>query len=155
MRTAFDFAPLYRSGIGFDRIVDMLENASRVTTIDNWPPYDIARLSEDAYRITVAVAGFMQGDMSVTQEQNTLVVDGAKPEDNREYLYRGIARRPFQLRFQLADHVKVTAATLENGLLTIELKRDIPEQMKPRRIEIVNAGLASERRPVEAQRRAA
>jgi molecular chaperone IbpA len=140
MRTAFDFSPLYRSSIGFDRIVDLLENSSRVTTIDNWPPYDIARTGEDAYRITMAVAGFSQDELSVTHEPNILVVAGERTgEDNVDYLHRGIAGRPFQRRFELADHVKVVGANLANGLLTIDLKREVPEEMKPRRIEIGNA----------------
>ena len=138
MRTAFDFSPLYRSSIGFDRVFDLLENASRATTtIDNWPPYDIARTGEDDYRITMAVAGFSQDELSMTQEQNMLVVSGQKSgDDTGEYLHRGIAGRTFQRRFQLADHVKVTGAGLENGLLTIDLKREIPEEMKPRHITI-------------------
>ena len=137
MRTAFDFSPLYRSSIGFDRVFDLLENASRTTTIDNWPPYDIARTGEDDYRITMAVAGFNRDELSMTQERNMLVVSGQKSgEDTGEYLHRGIAGRTFQRRFQLADHVRVTGARLENGLLTIDLKREIPEEMKPRRIEI-------------------
>ncbi len=139
MRTAFDFSPLYRSSIGFDRIADLLENASRVTTIDNWPPYDIARAGEDTYRITMAVAGFSQEELSVTYEPNILVVVGERAgEDDGVYLHRGIAGRPFQRRFELADHVKVVGANLANGLLTIDLKREIPEEMKPHRIEIGN-----------------
>jgi molecular chaperone IbpA len=140
MRTAFDFSPLYRSSIGFDRVFDLLENASQATAVDNWPPYDIARTGEDAYRITMAVAGFGQDELSITQERNLLLVSGQKPaEDGGEYLHRGIAGRAFQRRFELADHVKVTGAGLENGLLTIDLKREIPEEMKPRRIEIGSA----------------
>jgi len=137
MRTAFDFSPFYRSSIGFDRVFDLLENANRLTSIDNWPPYDIARTGDDAYRISMAVAGFAQSDLSITQQQNMLVVAGQKSaEDNGEYLHRGIARRDFERRFELADHVKVAGAALENGLLTIDLKREVPEAMKPRRIEI-------------------
>ena len=114
MRTAFDFSPLYRSSIGFDRVFDLLENASRATTtIDNWPPYDIARTGEDDYRITMAVAGFSQDDLSMTQEQNMFVVSGQKSDDDSgEYLHRGIAGRTFQRRFQLADHVRVIGAGL-------------------------------------------
>ena len=154
MRTAFDFTPLFRSSVGFDRIVDMLENASRATAVDNWPPYDIARTGEDDYRITMAVAGFSQDELSITQEQNVLMVSGHKAEeDTGEYLHRGIAGRTFQRRFQLADHVKVTGAVLENGLLTIDLKREIPEEMKPRRIEIGSGGTATRR--IEAGKQAA
>jgi len=137
MRTAFDFSPLYRSSIGFDRVFDLLENASRVTTIDNWPPYDIIKTGEDDYRISMAVAGFSEDELTITQDQNMLVLSGQKAnEDEGQYLHRGIAGRTFQRRFELADHVKVTGAGLANGLLTVELKREVPEEMKPRRIAI-------------------
>jgi molecular chaperone IbpA len=143
MRTTFDFSPLFRSGIGFDRMLNALENASRVASIDNWPPYDIVKESDDDYRITMAVAGFGQDDLTITQEQNLLWVMGQKSaemEGNAEHLYRGIAGRPFQRRFELADHVRVVGASLVNGLLTIELKRELPEEMKPRRIAIATQG---------------
>lgn len=137
MRTTFDFSPLFRSSVGFDRLVNALEAASRVESIDNWPPYDIAKTGEDNYRITMAVAGFSEDELSVTQEQNMLLVAGKKSADeNAQYLHRGIAGRSFQRRFQLADHVRVEGATLVNGLLTIDLRREIPEEMKPRRIAI-------------------
>jgi len=137
MRTNFDLTPLFRSSIGFDRMLNALEAASRVESIDNWPPYDIAKLGEDDYRITIAVAGFSQDELTITQEQNMLMVSGQKPgEENSQYLHRGIAWRAFQRRFELADHVKVAGASLVNGLLTIDLKRETPEEMKPRRIEI-------------------
>ncbi|RUV93230.1 Hsp20 family protein [Mesorhizobium sp. M1A.F.Ca.IN.022.07.1.1] len=137
MRTSFDFSPLFRSSIGFDRMLNALETASRIETVDNWPPYDIAKSGEDDYRITMALAGFSQDELAITQEQNMLMVSGQKAgEDNGEYLHRGIAGRAFQRRFELADHVKVVDASLVNGLLTIDLKREIPEEMKPRRIEI-------------------
>lgn len=137
MRTTLDFAPLYRSSIGFDRMFSLLENASRVQSIDNWPPYDIVKTGEDDYQITMAVAGFAQDELSLTFEPNLLVVEGRKAGDEeRQYLHRGIAGRTFQRRFELAEHVKVAGASLLNGLLTIELKRDVPEAMKPRRIEI-------------------
>ncbi|KQZ31828.1 molecular chaperone Hsp20 [Mesorhizobium sp. Root552] len=137
MRTAYDFSPLYRSSIGFDRVFDMLENASRTPSVDNWPPYDITRTGEDAYRITMAVAGFGQDELSIVHEPNLLVVSGERAaDDNGEYLHRGIAGRPFERRFELADHVRVTGASLVNGLLTIDLQREIPEEMKPRKIEI-------------------
>lgn len=137
MRTSLDFSPLSRSSVGFDRVLNLLENASRVETIDNWPPYDIAKVDDDDYRITMAAAGFSQDELAITHEPNRLVVTGQKaPEETGQYLHRGIAGRSFQRRFDLADHVKVTGANLTNGLLTIELKREIPEAMKPRRIEI-------------------
>jgi len=157
MRTTFDFTPLFRSSIGFDRMLHALEAASRVETIDNWPPYDIAKLGENDYRITMAVAGFNQDGLTITQEQNMLMVSGKKAgEDGGHYLHRGIAGRDFQRRFELADHVKVTGANLADGLLTIDLKREIPEEMKPRRIEIA-AGEAlpkPETKQIEAEQAA-
>ena len=157
MRTNFDFSPLFRSSIGFDRVLDLLENADRLAAVDNWPPYDIAKIGEDDYRITMAVAGFTQDELDITHEPNTLVVSGAKSgEDEGEYLHRGIANRAFQRRFDLADHVKVSGAKLENGLLTIELKREIPEELRPRRIEIAGDGAAKPKpRQIEGQRQAA
>lgn len=140
MRTAFDFSPLFRSSIGFDRIFNLLESASGVEAIDNWPPYDITKAGDDSYRITMAVAGFSQDELTVTHEPNLLTVAGQKSgEDNTQYLHHGIAGRAFQRRFGLADHVKVANASLENGLLTIDLKRELPEEMKPRRIAIAGA----------------
>uniref|UniRef100_UPI003101A218 Hsp20 family protein n=1 Tax=Neorhizobium sp. EC2-8 TaxID=3129230 RepID=UPI003101A218 len=137
MRTNLDFSPLFRSSIGFDRMLDALQAASRIETIDNWPPYDIVKTGEDDYRIAMAVAGFSQDELTMTQEQNLLVVSGQKSNaEDIQYLHRGIAGRSFQRRFELADHVKVVGADLANGLLTIDLKREIPEAMKPRRIEI-------------------
>ena len=137
MRTDFDFAPFYRSSIGFDRVFDLLESAARGQPADNWPPYDIARTGDDAYRISMAVAGVAQDELSISTKPNLLVVTGEKAsEANGEYLHRGIANRSFTRQFELADHVKVTSADLVNGLLTIELRREIPEEMKPRRIEI-------------------
>ncbi|TAN11232.1 MAG: Hsp20 family protein [Rhizobiaceae bacterium] len=137
MRT-LDYSPLFRSSIGFDRMVNALEAASRVDhQVDNWPPYDIVKTGEDDYRISMALAGFDQDELTITQEQNMLMVAGQKAtEDDGQYLHRGIAGRAFQRRFELADHVKVVNASLVNGLLTIDLKREIPEEMKPRRIEI-------------------
>lgn len=139
MRTTFDFSPLFRSTIGFDRLVNALEADSRVESIDNWPPYDIAKTGEDDYRITMAVAGFSEDELSIMQEQNILLVAGIKTTDeNAQYLHRGIAGRSFQRRFQFADHVRVEGATPVNGLLTIDLRREIPEEMKARRIEIAS-----------------
>jgi molecular chaperone IbpA len=141
MRTAFDFSPLYRSSIGFDRVFNLLENASRTPSADNWPPYDIARTGDDAYCITMAVAGFGQDELSIVYEPNMLVISGERTaEDSGDYLHRGIAGRPFERRFELADHVKVTGANLVNGLLTIDLQREIPEEIKPRKIEIGSSG---------------
>ncbi|UCI10567.1 Hsp20 family protein [Mesorhizobium sp. B1-1-8] len=158
MRTTLDFTPLFRSSIGFDRMLNALEAASRGEIIDSWPPYDIAKLGEDDYRITMAVAGFGQDDLILTQEQNVLMVSGQKAgEENGQYLYHGIASRAFQRRFELADHVKVVNASLVNGLLMIDLKREIPEEMKPRKIEIATSGKATRSSPklIEAEKPAA
>ncbi|MDZ7789789.1 MAG: Hsp20 family protein [Xanthomonadales bacterium] len=139
--TTFDLSPLYRTAIGFDRMADMLSNAQRVDS-NGYPPYNIESLGEDRYRITMAVAGFSRDELDIISEQNTLTVSGNKAEtvedndDDREFLYRGIANRSFERRFQLADHVKVAGADLENGLLHIDLQRELPERMKPRQIEI-------------------
>jgi len=137
--TTFDLTPLYRTAIGFDRLADMLSSASRVDS-NGYPPYNIASLGDDRYRITMAVAGFSDQELDIQTERNTLTVAGAKQDDESsqegEFLYRGIATRSFERRFQLADHVEVSAAKLENGLLHIDLKRELPEQMKPRKIEI-------------------
>ncbi|MBB3395387.1 MULTISPECIES: Hsp20 family protein [unclassified Rhizobium] len=135
MRTNLDFTPFYRSSIGFDRMFDLLENAS--LNADNWPPYNIVKLGEDAYRIVIAVAGFAEHELTITHEANMLVVNGAKSEDEEvQYLHQGLAVRPFARRFELADHVIVEGAKLENGLLVIKLKKEVPEEMKPRRIAI-------------------
>lgn len=158
MRTTLDLNPLFRSSIGFDRMLNALQAASRVESIDSWPPYDIAKTGEDDYRITMAVAGFSQDELTITQEQNMLLVAGQKAnEDNGEYLHRGIASRAFQRRFELADHVKVTGAGLVNGLLTIDLQREIPDEMKPRRIEIAATKAAPEAKikQIEADKQAA
>jgi len=137
MRT-FDFSPLYRSTVGFDRVFDMLDSASRVEPPNNWPPYNIERTGEDQYRITMAVAGFGPDEINITAQGNALLVTGQKKPDEEgvQFLHRGIASRAFKQSFDLADHLKVVAANLENGLLVIELVREIPEAMKPRRIEI-------------------
>lgn len=156
MRTTFDFSPLFRSSVGFDRMLSALETASRVETVDNWPPYDIAKIGQDDYRITMAVAGFSQDELDITQEQNMLLISGQKAgEDKGEYLHRGIAGRAFQRRFEVADHVRVVGASLVNGLLTIDLKREIPEEMKPRRIEIAADKAKVTTKKIEAEKHAA
>ncbi|MBX4869482.1 Hsp20 family protein [Rhizobium bangladeshense] len=158
MRTNLDFSPLFRSSIGFERMLNALEATRRAETIDNWPPYDIVKTDEDDYRIAMAVAGFSQDELAVTQEQNMLIVSGQKADgEDVQYLHRGIAARSFQRRFELADHVKVVDAGLVNGLLTIDLKREIPEAMKPRQIEIGNghAVSKSETKQIEAETQAA
>jgi molecular chaperone IbpA len=138
MRNAFDFAPYRRSTVGFDRLFDFLENDSRAET-DNYPPFDIEKLADDQYRITLAVAGFKQNEIDITARQNLLVITGRKAEGrNRDgnYLHMGIATRAFERRFELADFVRVENADLRDGLLSIELVREIPDAMKPRKIEI-------------------
>jgi molecular chaperone IbpA len=139
MRT-FDFSPLYRSTVGFDRLFDMLDHATRVEPMPNWPPYNIEKAGDDRYVITMAVAGFGLDEIELTQRENTLVVTGQKhgAEEGKQYLHRGIATRAFKQTFNLADHVKVTGASLDNGLLTIELAREVPEALKPRRIAIAS-----------------
>jgi molecular chaperone IbpA len=139
MRT-YDFAPLWRSTIGFDRLFDLLDETQRGVE-DTYPPYNIERLSEDRYQISLALAGFSPDEITITAEQNVLTVEGRKAEkDQHEYLYQGISARPFKRQFNLADHVQVKNATFDNGLLRIELFREVPEAMKPRRIPIGGAG---------------
>ena len=140
--TTFDFAPLYRNSVGFDRLASMLSSASRQEQGNSYPPYNIRTLGEDHYQITMAVAGFSEEDLDITTEQNRLVVTGERKneaEKDGEYLHRGIATRAFERRFNLADHVKVVNASLENGLLHIGLERELPEAMKPRTIKIGKA----------------
>ena len=137
MMTNFDFTPLFRSAIGFDRLADALETATRVEN-GGYPPYNIERTSEDHYRISMAVAGFSQNDLVLEVKENILKVSGAKKDDanERQFLHRGIATRSFERSFQLADYVRVLGAELKDGLLHVDLAREIPEAMKPRRIEI-------------------
>lgn len=137
MATSYDYAPLYRSSIGFDRVFNLLENAQRTRSISDWPPYDIIRTGEDSYQISIAVAGFTRDEIDITFQSNLLTVTGKKQETPAEgYLHRGIAARPFEHRFELADHVRVKGAELKNGLLAIDLVREIPEALKPRKIDI-------------------
>ncbi len=134
-----DFAPLYRSSVGFDRMANLLDSISRTENKEPaYPPYNIELTGEDQYRISMAVAGFDQSELNIVVDQNKLTVAGKKTVDNtpREYLHQGIAARNFERRFQLADHVKVKNANVANGLLHIDLQREIPEAMKPRTIEI-------------------
>ena len=140
MRNTPDFSPFYRSSIGFDRVFDLLENASRPHTTDTWPPYDIMRVDENSYRIVMAVAGFDTQGLEIVYEPNLLIVTGEQKEaEQAEYLHRGLAARPFVRRFELADHVEVAAASLNHGLLTVDLRREVPEAMKPRRVDITAA----------------
>src|SRR6476661_7714454 len=139
MRT-FDFAPLYRSTVGFDRMFSMLDQLDGVEGLSNYPPYNIERANENAYRISVAVAGFTDADLSIETKENRLSIRGEKQTNDKEktgdVLYQGIAARTFERSFQLADHVEVKGANLENGLLHVDLVREIPEAMKPRSIPI-------------------
>lgn len=138
----FDFSPFYRSTIGFDRMARLLENSARLTDIDNgFPPFNIEASGEDRYRVTLAVAGFSLDELDVAVQENALRISGQKREETEgvQYLHRGIAGRSFDKTFRLADHVKVDSAWLDNGLLTIDLVREVPEEMKPRSIAI-NAG---------------
>ena len=141
MNTVFDFAPLWRSGIGFDHLFDMLRQAAETDHSDSYPPYDIEKTGEDVYRLTLALAGWMPDEITVISEPNVLVVSGQKAEpENKQYLYRGIPPLTFERRFNLADHVEVSESRLQNGLLTIELVRKVPEEKKPRRIAIGAGG---------------
>lgn len=137
MPSAFDFAPFRRSTVGFDRLFDLLENSASGQTHDNYPPFDLVSMDENRFRICLAVAGFTQTEIDITAHQNQLIVSGQKREDDgATYIHRGIANRAFERRFGLADHIKVTGADLKDGLLSIELTREIPEAMKPRKIDI-------------------
>ncbi|GES47309.1 molecular chaperone Hsp20 [Rhizobium dioscoreae] len=158
MATSYDYAPLFRSTVGFDRVFNLLENAQRARSISDWPPYDIVKTGDDSYRISIAVAGFAQNDLDITFQSNLLTVTGKKQETaNDDYLHRGIASRPFEHRFELADHVRVNGANLQNGLLSIDLVREIPEALKPRKIDIqANPALSQKVAPaqIEAQKAA-
>ncbi len=137
--TPFDLTPLFRSSVGFDSLSRLVDSALKLDeTAPSYPPYNIEKRSEDSYRITMAVAGFAQSDLTITAQENALIIQGKqdKEAEKNEYLHRGIAARAFERRFQLADHIKVGAAKLENGLLHIELTREVPEAAKPRMIAI-------------------
>ena len=143
----FDLTPYRRSTIGFDRLFDMLEASARQNGGDNYPPFNLERIAEDHYRITIAVAGFRRDEIEIVAQQNQLTVSGNKADqdEQRQYLHRGIATRTFERRFQLADFIEVGHARFENGLLSIELKRVVPEAMKPRKIEIGGGHPANDR----------
>lgn len=141
MRNNFDFSPFRRSTVGFDRLFDLLENGAYFPAGENFPPFDLEQDGDDHYRITLAVAGFGRDEIDVTAQQNLLIVSGRKAEDGEHsYVHRGIAARSFERRFALGDYVQVKSAELKDGLLSIDLVREIPEEMKPRRIEIGSAG---------------
>ena len=144
MRQTYDFSPLYRSMIGVDRMADLIETAMRTEGDRSYPPYDIEKTADDAYRITLATAGFAEADLEITAQPNLLIVAGRKAEtgDAGAYLHRGLAQRAFERRFELADYVVVKAANYADGLLTIDLVREIPEALRPRRIEIGGASVS-------------
>ena len=151
MRT-FDFAPLYRSTVGFDRMLSMLDQPGGVEgSVPSYPPYNIERTGENAYRISVAVAGFSQADLSIEAKENRLTIRGARQpkETTADVLYLGIAARAFERSFQLADHIAVEGASLDNGLLHVELVREIPEAMKPRTIPITSPSKLLETTPTQ------
>jgi molecular chaperone IbpA len=140
MRTTYDFAPLYRSVVGFDRLAQLLDAAAQGESATNWPPYNIESTGENSYRVELAVAGFKPDELTIEVKENLLTVTGRKTANDdsaqRRYLHRGLAERSFERRFQLADYVIVTDAQLADGLLSISLKRELPEALKPRKIEI-------------------
>jgi molecular chaperone IbpA len=140
--------PLYRTLVGFDRIASLMDQAARLDAAPGYPPFNVEQVDEDSFRIELAVAGFGEGDLAIEFKQNSLLVTGARkqPDAQRSYLHRGIAERSFERRFGLADHVRVAGAKLENGLLTIELVRELPEIMKPRKVQITSV-TASKSKP--------
>ena len=147
--TGYDFSPLYRSAIGIDRLASLMENSLRADNQPSYPPYNIELVDENSYRISMAVAGFAQDELEIEVENDTLTVSGskAKEEGAHRYLHQGIAARSFRRQFQLADHIKVRGARLENGLLHVDLQREVPEALKPRRIAI--EGDAAPRRVID------
>ena len=137
MRSAFDFAPYRRSTIGFDRLFDLLENSGLGQGSESYPPFDLIQVDNNHYRINLAVAGFSRDEIDITAQQNQLIVSGKKSDDDKvDYIHRGIANRQFERRFGLADFIKVTEADLRDGLLSVDLVREIPEAMRPRKVSI-------------------
>lgn len=150
----FDLTPLWRSTVGFDRLFDLIDDSLRLAGEDNYPPYNIERAGEDEYCISLALAGFTPDEITVTAEQNVLTVEGRKAEKgDHQYLYQGISARPFRRQFNLADYVEVKGASFENGLLRINLVRELPEAMKPRRIAIAS-GAGNDNRQINHQQAA-
>jgi molecular chaperone IbpA len=146
--SVLDFAPLYRSAVGFDRVLSLLQDSLHSAPVDNYPPYNIEKTGEQTYRITLAVAGFSLDDITITAQPNRLLVAGNRQaKEGTQYLHQGIASRGFERRFEIAEHIQVIGATLENGLLSIELKREVPEAMKPRTIQI--NGVSSKPKMIE------
>lgn len=157
---SYDFGPLFGSTIGFDRVFDLLQSATRGEPQgEKYPPYDIERTGENSYRVTLAVAGFREHELTIITERNLLSVEGRHQRDEgsgteRQFLHRGIGTRAFKQSFQLADHVKVTEANLADGLLTVELVREIPEVLRPRRIEVGSKAAETRPQQIEGQRAA-
>lgn len=148
-----DYAPFYRSSVGFDRLFSLLDNVTNETQTNSYPPYNIERTSDDAYRISMAVAGFGEGDLDIETVDTVLTIKGGKsdePKEGVEVLHRGIASRSFERKFQLADHVRVVNASLENGLLHVDLVREVPDAMKPRKIAI-SAQTSSVEKQIEGE----
>ena len=154
MRNSFDWTPYRRSTVGFDRLFDFLETGG--SGAENYPPFDIEKIADDHFRITVAVAGFKPGEIDITAQQNVLIVSGKKNDESdsrgQDYVYRGIATRSFERRFALADHIQVRGADLKDGLLAIELVREIPEAMKPRKISIGGSEKPASQQTLEAEK---
>ena len=151
---SFDFAPLYRASVGFDQIADMMDRVlSSDVSQPTYPPYNIEKTADDAYRISIAVAGFADQDLSVDVKEGALIVSARKADEDadRTFLHRGIATRAFERRFQLADHVRVTGATHADGMLHIDLVREVPEALKPRRIAITSGGTSTDKDVVDAK----
>lgn len=153
MRTTTDFSPLYRSFIGFDHLAGLIDKASRADKQSSYPPYNVELLAEDQYRITMAIAGFAEQELDIESKQNTLVVTGTKTGNTtnaeRKFLHQGIADRSFERKFQLGDHVKVIGAFIEHGLLHIDLEREIPEALKPRKIAINGKSLLQQSKVID------
>jgi molecular chaperone IbpA len=149
-----DLTPLWRSSVGFDRVFDLLDDSLRWTGENNYPPYNIERVGEDRYQISLALAGFVPEDITITAEQNVLTVEGGKAaKGDHQYLYQGISGRPFRRVFNLADHVQVKGASFDAGLLRIDLVREVPEAMKPRRIAIA-PGAGNDNQQIERKQAA-
>jgi molecular chaperone IbpA len=147
-----DFAPLFRSTVGFDRLPGLLDDVMRREPADNYPPYDIEKTGENSYRITMAVAGFAPEDVTITAQPNLLVVSGRKQsQDDVQYLHQGLAMRAFERRFNLDDYMEVKSASLEHGLLSLELAREVPEAMKPRTIQI-SGGSQQQQKTIEGEK---
>ena len=153
MRSAFDFAPFRRSTVGFDRLFDLLENSAAGVGQENYPPFDLVQVDDNHYRISLAVAGFKSDEIEITAQQNVLIVSGRKTEEeDRGFIHRGIATRSFERRFGLADHVQVRGADLKDGMLSIDLVREIPEAMKPRKISIGGGETGDRTQTIEANK---